>query len=199
MVYKYIKRILDILFSLIGILLLFPVMLILCLLCSADTCASPFFLQERMGRGGTVFKIIKFRTMKKNAPDKTPARDISESGKFISPFGEWMRRSGADELPQIINIFMGQMSFIGPRPLMLSEKVLHREREKLGVYKARPGITGMAQIKCESIESAKEKALLDAEYTENITFTGDAKIIFQTFMMFLGGKHIDEHFHSPSE
>ena len=71
MFYKYIKRILDILFSLIGILLLFPVMLILCLLCSADTCASPFFLQERMGRGGTVFKIIKFRTMKKNAPDKT--------------------------------------------------------------------------------------------------------------------------------
>ena len=91
------------------------------------------------------------------------------------------------------------MSFVGPRPLMLSEKVLHRERQKLGVYNATPGLTGLAQINCESINSAKEKAELDARYTSNITFTADIKIIFSTFMIFFKGKHIDEHFNSPSE
>ena len=197
--YKYIKRLLDILCSAAGIALLSPLLLLLCILCAADTKASPFFLQERVGRKMKNFKIIKFRTMKKSAPAQTPAREIPETEYYLSRFGAWLRKSGADELPQLFNIFCGQMSFVGPRPLMLSEKVLHRERAKRGVYDVRPGLTGLAQIKCESIDSVADKAELDREYTENVSLLFDLKIIFATFKRFLGGKHIDEHFQSPTE
>ena len=197
--YKYIKRALDILLSAAGILLCSPLLLLLCVLCALDTKASPLFFQERLGRSSAVFRIIKFRTMKKSAPAQTPARDMAQNSAFLSPFGAWLRKSGVDELPQLFNIFLGQMSFVGPRPLMLSERVLHREREKRGVYSTRPGLTGLAQIKCESINSVEDKAELDREYVENISFFGDVKIVFSTFKRIFCGKHIDEHFHSPSE
>lgn len=197
--YKYIKRLGDIFFSAAGILLCSPLLLLLCVLCALDTRSSPLFLQERLGRGSRIFRIVKFRTMKKSAPAQTPARDMTKSESFLSPFGAWLRKSGVDELPQLFNILSGQMSFVGPRPLMLSERVLHREREKRGVYNVRPGLTGLAQIKCESIDSVVDKAELDREYTENISLLNDIKIIFSTFKRFFCGKHIDEHFHSPSE
>jgi O-antigen biosynthesis protein WbqP len=196
--YKFFKRLCDILFSALGIIVCTPIMLVLCVICAADTHASPLFLQERVGRNGRTFKIIKLRTMKRTAPSGTPARDIPEEG-HVSHLGAWLRKSGIDELPQLFNIFAGQMSFVGPRPLMLTEGRLHKQRHELGVYRVRPGLTGLAQIRSDSISSTEEKARIDSEYVENISFSMDVKIILSTIKLIFCGKHIDEHFHSPNE
>lgn len=197
--YRTIKRLLDILFALIFILLLSPLFIVFAFLCSIDTKASPVFLQERMGKDSRIFKIMKFRTMKKDAPTSVPARDFLHPEEYVSRFGLWMRRTGFDELPQLFNIFCGKMSFVGPRPLMLTEGRLHKEREALGVYTVRPGLTGLAQVKCDSITSAEEKARLDFEYTCKISFLFDMKLVFLTIFRFFSGKHIDEHFTSPRD
>lgn len=198
--YRFFKRFLDILFSALGIALCSPVMILLCILCAADTGAPPIFLQERVGRGGKTFKILKFRTMKTSAPSEIPARDIDlrERG-CISAFGAWLRKSGGDELPQLFNIFAGQMSFVGPRPLMTAEGRLHRQRRELGVYSARPGLTGLAQIRSDAINSTEDKARIDGEYVEKISFLLDMRIVFSTIKLIFCGKHIDEHFCSPKE
>ena len=135
--------------------------------------------------------------MKKSAPSLTPARDINNPEEFVSPIGAWLRKTGADELPQLINIFIGQMSFVGPRPLMKTEGALHRARTALGVYSVRPGLTGLAQIRSASIGSLEEKAALDAEYVKKMSFFFDIKLLFLTATLFLSGDHIDEHFNSP--
>lgn len=187
----------DIILSAAALLALSPVLLLLCIICAADTHASPLFLQERIGKGSKPFKIIKFRTMKKSAPSLTPARDIINPEEYVSRFGAWLRKTGADELPQLINIFIGQMSFVGPRPLMKTEGALHRVRASLGVYTVRPGLTGLAQIRSSSIGSLEEKANLDAEYVSKMSLFYDIKLLFLTATLFLCGDHIDEHFNSP--
>ena len=198
-IYPAVKRLCDLACSCAAIIVFLPFFLVLCVLCVADTKASPLFLQERIGRHSKPFKIIKFRTMKKSAPESTPARDISHPEEYVSRFGAWLRKTGADELPQLLNIFAGQMSFVGPRPLMKSEKALHRAREAHGVYAVRPGLTGLAQIKCESINSVEDKALLAAEYVQKMSLFYDIKLLFLTAKLFLCGNHIDEHFNSPSD
>ena len=135
--------------------------------------------------------------MKKSAPEFTPERDFKNPDDYVSKRGAWMRKTGFDELPQLFNILMGKMSIVGPRPLMITEGRLHKEREFLGVYNVRPGLTGLAQIKCDSITSVEEKATLDFEYTTKMSLIFDAKLIFLTAKRFVSGKHIDEHFTSP--
>ena len=196
-IYKPIKRFLDIILSAAALIVLFPLFILLCIICALDTKASPLFLQERIGRYCKPFKIIKFRTMKKSAPALTPARDITNPEVFVSKIGTWLRKTGADELPQLINIFIGQMSFVGPRPLMKTEGALHRVRNSLGVYSVRPGLTGLAQIRSGSIGSLEEKASLDAEYVHKMSLFYDIKLLFLTATLFLSGNHIDEHYNSP--
>lgn len=196
-IYKTIKRVLDIFLSALALIVLSPLLVLLCIICTLDTRANPLFLQERIGKNSKPFKIIKFRTMKKSAPSLTPARDINNPEEFVSPVGAWLRKTGADELPQLINIFIGQMSFVGPRPLMKTEGALHRARTSLGVYSVRPGLTGLAQIRSSSIGSLEEKAALDSEYVKKMSFFFDIKLIFLTATLFLSGEHIDEHFNSP--
>ncbi len=135
--------------------------------------------------------------MKKTAPVEIPLRAIENPHEYVSRIGAWLRRSGLDELPQLFNIIAGHMSIVGPRPLMISEGRLHREREELGVYLVRPGLTGLAQIRCDSIDSVEDKAALDFEYVTKMSFFYDVKMIFLTFARFFSGKHIDEHFESP--
>ena len=195
--YKFFKRAFDIILSLIFIILLFPFFIFFAIFCAIDTKASPFFLQERIGKNSKPFKIIKFRTMKKSAPEFTPERDFKNPDDYVSKRGAWMRKTGFDELPQLFNILMGKMSIVGPRPLMITEGRLHKEREFLGVYNVRPGLTGLAQIKCDTITSVEEKATLDFEYTTKMSLIFDAKLIFLTVKRFVSGKHIDEHFTSP--
>jgi O-antigen biosynthesis protein WbqP len=135
-------RIFDILFSLFGILILSPIMVLLLTIGFFDT-GSPVFRQERVGINQKPFYLFKFRSMHINAP--SVATHLA-SVHSITPFGRFLRRSKLDELPQLLNVFMGDMSLVGPRPNLFNQTELIEERQKRGVYVIRPGITGLAQI-----------------------------------------------------
>ena len=176
--YPHIKRILDFVFSLLFIVILFPLLLIVALILIFTSGAPVIFTQKRIGKGGKPFMIYKFRTMKSHAPE-LPSRDLPDD-EYVSRFGRFLRRTGIDELPQLINIIKGDMSIVGPRPLIVDEKEMHALRMSLGVYKAAPGLTGLSQISCDKITSLEEKAECDAKYTYKITCAGDRKIFFAT-------------------
>lgn len=189
--YPHIKRILDVLFSLIIMVILFPFLLVVTVVLMITSGAPVIFTQKRIGKNRKPFMIYKFRTMKKAAPE-LPSREIGDEN-YVSAFSRFLRKTGIDELPQLINILKGDMSFVGARPLMVDEKEIHELRDALGVYRAAPGLTGLAQISCDKITSLAEKAKYDAKYTENITFAGDMKIIFATFGKMLSRDGIKEN------
>jgi O-antigen biosynthesis protein WbqP len=135
-------RIFDILFSFFGILILSPIMVLLLIIGLFDT-GSPLFRQERVGMNQKPFYLLKLRSMHINAPSL--ATHLA-SVYSITPFGRFLRRSKLDELPQLLNVFMGDMSLVGPRPNLFNQNELIEERQKRGVYAIRPGITGLAQI-----------------------------------------------------
>lgn len=176
--YPHIKRILDLLFSLLLIVSIFPFLLIVALILVFTSGAPVIFTQKRIGKDGKPFMIYKFRTMKSHAPE-LPSRDLPDV-KYVSRFGGFLRRTGIDELPQLINIIKGDMSFVGARPLIVDEKEIHDLRTRLGVYKVAPGLTGLSQVSCDKITTLEEKALCDAKYTDSITFVGDVKILVAT-------------------
>ena len=135
-------RIFDILFSFFGLVLLSPILIALIIIGYFDT-GSPIFRQERVGKGKQPFRLMKFRSMHVNAP--SVATHLA-SASSITPFGIFLRKSKLDELPQLFNVLMGDMSFVGPRPNLFNQLELIEEREIRGVYMIRPGITGLAQI-----------------------------------------------------
>lgn len=173
-------RILDFLFSFFGLLVLLPVMLVLYIIGLFDT-GSPIFVQTRVGKDKKPFKLYKFRTMEVNT--KSVATHLSNQAS-VTKFGRFLRRSKLDELPQLINVFSGDMSLVGPRPNLYNQKELIEEREKRGVYKAVPGITGLAQINEIDMSTPKELAIKDAEMLENLKLNHYFKYIFAT----VGGK-----------
>lgn len=187
----HIKRTLDLIFSLVITIVLLPFLLITAIILMITSGVPVIFTQKRVGKNGKPFMIYKFRTMKKAAPE-LPSRELRDE-KYVSSFGRFLRKTGIDELPQLINIIKGDMSFVGARPLMVDEKEIHELRSALGVYKAPPGLTGLAQISCDKITSLAEKAEYDAKYTGNITFAGDIKIIFATFGKMLSRDGIQEN------
>lgn len=135
-------RIFDIIFSFFGLVILSPLFILLTFLGFVDT-GYPFFFQERLGKDKRKFKLIKFRSMRVNAP--SVATHLANSS-FITPYGSLLRKSKLDEIPQLWNVLEGSMSFVGPRPNLINQTELIRMRDSLGVYSARPGITGLAQI-----------------------------------------------------
>ncbi|MGM9664011.1 MAG: sugar transferase [Eubacteriales bacterium] len=176
--YPHIKRILDLVLSLFFTIALFPLLLVVTVILLFTSGVPVIFTQKRIGKGGKPFMIYKFRTMKSHAPE-LPSRHLHDE-EYVSSFGRFLRRTGIDELPQLINIIKGDMSIVGARPLITDEKEIHELRTKLGVYKAAPGLTGLAQISCDKINSLEEKAQYDAKYTDNITFKGDMRIVLAT-------------------
>ncbi len=173
------KRTFDILasFLLLAILLIpFIIIGIISAICDGW----PVFLrQERYGKSGSVFKIIKFRTMKNGAPT-VASNDINE--QYITKWGRFLRKTSIDELPQLINVLKGDMSIVGPRPLLLKEDKIHKLRQKNNIYSVRPGITGWAQINGRDNVSAEEKTKLDREYIDKRSLFFDLKIILHTFI-----------------
>lgn len=177
MVYKkFFKRLLDVLLSLIAILVLSPILLILTLLGAIMMKGNPFFTQPRPGKNEKVFRLIKFRTM-------TTERD--ESGELLPdevrliPYGRWLRSVSLDELPELINILKGDLSIIGPRPLLvkyLPRYSAHQRRR----HEVRPGLTGYAQAHGRNGLTWEEKFDMDVYYVDHITFWGDIKILFAT-------------------
>lgn len=184
---RYIKRILDLFFSGILIVLLLPLMLIISVAIKIDSRGSVIFKQKRMGRDGKAFTCYKFRTMKKDAPHSVPANVFFDVEKYVTRVGAFLRRSSFDELPQLFNVFFGTMSLVGPRPLICEEREIHKRREEAGIYALRPGLTGLAQISGRNLLCDSEKIENDQVYLENVKIRLDAKILFLTLRTVISG------------
>ena len=179
---KFGKRLLDILLSGVGILVLSPVYLLLALAIKIDDPGPVFFRQKRVGIHKTHFQILKFRTMKMETPGETPTHLLEEPEQYITRVGRVLRKFSLDELPQIFQIFTGKMSVIGPRPALWNQFDLIAERDKYGANDVRPGLTGWAQINGRDELPIDVKARYDGEYVQNISFRFDCKCFFGTIL-----------------
>lgn len=183
---KFFKRVIDLVLSGIGIILLIPVWLILFLAIVIDDPGPIFFTQKRVGikkKGEiTYFKVIKFRTMKVSTPHDVPTHLLENPQQYITRVGRLLRKTSLDELPQIFNIFGGSMSIIGPRPALWNQDDLVSEREKYGANDVKPGLTGYAQINGRDELEIDAKAKLDGEYAQKISFWFDVKCFLGTFV-----------------
>lgn len=177
---KFFKRAIDIILSALGILILSPVWLILMLLIVITDPGPVFFTQKRVGINKKHFKILKFRTMKVDTPHDMPTHLLENPDQYITKIGRFLRKTSLDELPQIFNIFIGQMSIIGPRPALWNQYDLIEERDKYGANDVRPGLTGWAQINGRDELEIPVKAKLDGEYVEKMSFGFDCKCFFGT-------------------
>ena len=169
-------RFFDILFSFFGLVLLSPILIVLTISGYFDT-GSPIFRQERVGKGKQRFRLMKFRSMHENAP--SVATHLA-SASSITPFGSFMRKSKLDELPQLWNVFVGDMSLVGPRPNLFNQIELIHERDSRGVYSVRPGITGLAQINKIDMSTPQLLAETDAKMIQELNTLGYLKYIFLT-------------------
>lgn len=174
---NYIKRWFDFCAALIGLLLLSPVFLVVTVGLYFANQGKPFFFQARPGRNERIFKIIKFKTMN----DKKDEQGILLSdAERLTPIGAFVRKTSLDEIPQLINVLKGDMSLIGPRPLLPQYLPLYNEEQKKR-HLVRPGITGWAQVNGRNAISWKKKFELDVWYVENVSFATDVKVFFSTF------------------
>lgn len=169
-------RFFDILFSFIGLILISPVFIVVIIIGYFDS-GSPIFRQERVGKGKIPFQLMKFRSMYLNAPS-VATHLVSVTS--ITPFGSFLRKSKLDELPQLLNVLIGDMSLVGPRPNLYNQEELIHERESRGVYSIRPGITGLAQINKIDMSTPKLLAETDAKMIQELNILGYFKYIFLT-------------------
>ena len=177
---KFGKRLLDIVLSACGILVLAPVYLLVAVAIVIDDPGPVFFRQKRVGIHKAHFQILKFRTMKMNTPKDTPTHLLENPQQYITRVGRILRKLSLDELPQIFQIFTGEMSIIGPRPALWNQFDLIEERDKYGANDVRPGLTGWAQINGRDELPIDVKARFDGEYVERLSFLFDCKCFFGT-------------------
>jgi lipopolysaccharide/colanic/teichoic acid biosynthesis glycosyltransferase len=173
---KYIKRILDFLLSLSAILILSPVLLILTVVGAVKMKGNPFFTQLRPGKDEKIFRLIKFRTM---TCEKDAAGNLLPDEKRLTKYGKFLRSTSLDELPELFNILAGQMSVVGPRPLLVKYLPLYNAEQRHR-HDVRPGLTGWAQVNGRNAISWEDKFRLDVEYVNKISFVMDLKIVFGT-------------------
>ena len=178
--YLTVKRLLDFVLSLIGIIVLIPLFMIIGILIKVDSRGPVIFKQKRYGKNKQPFYIYKFRTMASDAPQNVATKDLNDSKKYITKIGALLRRTSLDELPQLFNILLGQMTIVGPRPVVLKEENLIIARDLYGANDIKPGITGWAQINGRNSITWTEKFNLDVWYVKNRNFLLDLKIIFLT-------------------
>lgn len=183
--YLKIKRLIDIVLSLIGLIVLSPIFLTLIIAIKLDSRGPVLFKQKRVGIHKTHFNILKFRTMRIDTPKDTPTHLLHNPGQYITKMGKFLRKTSLDELPQIWNIFVGQMSIIGPRPALWNQYDLIEERDKYGANDIPPGLTGWAQINGRDELPIEVKAKLDGEYVQRISFWMDVKCFFGTVISVL--------------
>lgn len=180
-----IKRALDVFFSALGIVILAIPMLVLVLAIKIDSPGPVLFKQKRVGIHKTHFHILKFRTMRIDTPRDTPTHLLENPEQWITKVGGFLRKTSLDELPQIFNIFLGQMSIIGPRPALWNQYDLIEERDKYGANDVMPGLTGWAQINGRDELEIPVKAKLDGEYVQKQSFAFDCKCFFGTIVSVL--------------
>lgn len=177
---RFVKRAIDLALSAVGILVLAIPMLILIIAIKIDSPGPVFFKQKRVGIHKTHFNILKFRTMRIDTPRDMPTHMLENPEQWITKVGGFLRKTSLDELPQIFNIFVGQMSVIGPRPALWNQYDLIEERDKYGANDVPPGLTGWAQINGRDELEIPVKAKLDGEYVERQSFLFDCKCFFGT-------------------
>ena len=182
---KFAKRLLDILLSGLGIVVLSPVLLVLVIAIKLDSPGPVLFRQKRVGIHKTHFHILKFRTMRIDTPKDTPTHLLDNPQQWITRVGGFLRKTSLDELPQIFNIFAGQMSIIGPRPALWNQYDLIAERDKYGANDVLPGLTGWAQINGRDELPIDVKARVDGEYVQRLSFAFDVKCFFGTVVSVL--------------
>lgn len=182
---KYGKRLLDIVLSALGLLVLLPVFALIAVAIEMDDPGPVFFRQKRVGIHKTHFQIMKFRTMKVDTPKDTPTHLLANPEQYITRVGKVLRKTSLDELPQVFQIFTGEMSVIGPRPALWNQFDLIAERDRYGANDVRPGLTGWAQINGRDELPIDVKARLDGEYVRNISFGFDCKCFFGTIVSVL--------------
>ena len=182
---KVFKRWLDFFLALAGLICLSWLMLGLCIAIKLDSPGPVLFKQKRVGIHKKHFQILKFRTMRSDTPHDMPTHLLKSPDQYITRVGRFLRKTSLDELPQLINILVGDMAVIGPRPALWNQYDLLEERDKYGANDVRPGLTGWAQINGRDELEIPEKARLDGEYVENISFWMDVKCFFGTIAVVL--------------
>lgn len=180
-----IKRILDFILSLCGLIILSPVFLILCVWIKLDSKGPILFKQKRVGKNKKCFNIYKFRTMYIDTPKDMPTHMLSNPDQYITRAGRFLRKTSLDELPQIINILKGEMTVIGPRPALWNQDNLIKKRDIYHANDIRPGLTGWAQINGRDELEIDVKARLDGEYVKRISFLFDLKCFLGTIISVL--------------
>lgn len=190
--YTYIKRGIDFVLSLLGLIVLSPVFLVLIIAIKADSPGPVLFRQKRVGIHKTHFPILKFRTMRIDTPKDMPTHLLQNPEQYITKVGKFLRKTSLDELPQIINILKGDMAIVGPRPALWNQYDLIEERDKYGANDIRPGLTGWAQINGRDELEIPVKARFDGEYVQKMGLKMDLRCFFGTFLSVLRGDGVVE-------
>lgn len=177
---KYLKRLLAIVLSSLGILMLGWLLLLLSIAVKLDSPGPVLFRQKRVGLGKSHFFILKFRTMRIDTPKDMPTHLLASPEQYITRVGRFLRKTSLDELPQLFNILMGDMAIVGPRPALWNQYDLIAERDKYGANDIRPGLTGWAQVNGRDELEIDVKAKLDGEYARNLSFAFDVKCFLYT-------------------
>ena len=189
---NYIKRGIDCILSLIGLIILSPILLIIAMIIKMTSPGPVLFRQERMGKDNKHFRIMKFRTMRIDTPKDCPTHMLENPDQYITKIGHILRKTSLDELPQLWNIFVGDMAVIGPRPSLPNQYDLNELRNQNGASKVRPGLTGLAQISGRDELEISVKAALDGEYVKKISFLTDVRLFFATFISVLRSDGVKE-------
>ena len=182
---KFGKRVIDVILSGMALLILWFPMLIVAIIVKCDSKGPVFFWQKRVGLHKETFMMPKFRSMYTETPANMPTHMLQDPDQWITKAGRILRKTSLDELPQILSIFTGKMSIIGPRPALWNQDDLIAERDKYGANDVRPGLTGWAQINGRDEIEIEDKAKLDGEYVEKMSFAFDCKCFFGTIVSVL--------------
>ena len=189
--YLVVRSVIDRILAGIALVILSPLFLIVSIAQKISAPDEPiFFLQKRVGRNAHCFNIIKFRTMKSSAPKNVATGDLADPQIYISRLGRFLRDTSIDELPQLVNVVNGDMSLIGPRPLVYTEREIRFLRRWYGVYQVTPGITGWAQVNGRDTVDIFDKVYYDREYVQNVSLKFDLKVIWKSVLVVLGRKGV---------
>ena len=191
--YAHVKRVLDIACAAVSLVALSPVLAACAVAVKATSPGPVLFKQERWGRAGGRFECFKFRTMLVETPPDMPAQDFADKAAFMTPVGDFLRRWSLDELPQLANILKGDMSVVGPRPVIIRERRLIDLRIPLNAEAVRPGLTGWAQVNGRNLVTDEEKAFLDGEYVANMSLAFDARVFFRTLAVVASQRGVDRN------
>lgn len=196
--YRYVKRILDIVFSAAGAVVLAVPMAVIAVCIKTESKGDVLFKQNRVGKDKKIFKILKFRTMYSDTPKDVPTHLLNDPEAFITKTGRILRKTSLDELPQLFNIIKGDMSIVGPRPALYNQYDLIAERDKYGANNIKPGLTGLAQVMGRDELPIEVKAAYDGEYVKKMGFLTDVKIAAKTFVSVIREEGVREGAAKPN-